>query len=674
MGETILMWVVGGIRHLVFYLDEIVYGFIVDLYDIFRYICGIRITNNAIMNELSTRIGWILGLIMFFYISFDFVQILLDPDKISDKDKGPVSIIKKFLIVIVLLGTSRYIFDLMYNFQDIVLNNDNGNGSIIEKLILPFKVNTSSFGRAITVNFMYNFYTVDDLIDYEIDDSGDVNLKNVADSDMEDYSFSDCIQYTHIMYTTIQNEGSFAIGSECLVEKFESDVSGTTQKKFFIDFNLISLPVGLFVAWTLLMYCVSVGMRVIQLAVLQIISPAAIICYLSPNKENTFIKWFRIYVSTYIDVFIRIAIIDFVVLLSGLILEFNQVSTSGVSLTSKMEFWAQVFMILALLSFAKKAPELFNKLLPDKLQSGLSLGFGTKDRAGLGILGGALGFGTGIAVGGAANAFVGAIDRGKMAATLGKNKRQVAAAALSGLGGGLFRGARYGLQNKGNFMKNIPAGFKAQHDSDVKYEQLIASGGSMHGVLGSKVGSHFGETKGQTYNRRIADLDKMDQFKKDMYAAADEAHEVKSAKDTWEHMTYNAQDWGGNMEAFESAKSDAYDRYRNLRNSFADAAIRGEETYLGGSMDDDDKRYAADILATVSSANAYSKSHSVKRWDKNTDQYVDLGEIRTRSALADASNYAHETKTHIVNSSDYASSIAEDEAAGVSKQRNYGGK
>lgn len=474
------MWAVGGFRTLFFYLDEIVYKFVIDLYDIFRYICGVRVTNNAIMNELSTRIGWVLGLIMFFYISFDFIQILLDPDKISDKDKGPLNIIKKFLVVIVLLGTSRYIFDLMYNFQEIVLSDNNGEGSIIEKLVLPFKVNTSSFGRTITSNFMYNFYKVNDLVDYEEDDdTGVITFNNTDDEDpmMDKYTFSECVTYTYIMYTTIQNEGSFSIGNKCLTEKFEYDV-GSGRMEFFIDFDLISLPVGLFVAWTLLMYCISVGMRVIQLAVLQIVSPAAIICYLSPNKENTFTKWLKLYFSTYIDVFIRIAIIDFVVLLSGLILEFNQ-ATPGGTLTSKMEFWVQVFMILALLSFAKKAPELFKKLLPEKLQSGLSFGIGTEERAGLGILGGALAGGiTGI-IGGVAG---------------GKGLSKVSG-FFSGAVGGVGRGLSAGWTGK-NLRESLANARKNQATANLNRAQRIASGVSLHERLGDSFRDSMGIMSG----------------------------------------------------------------------------------------------------------------------------------------------------------------------------------
>ena len=630
--ETIWMWVVGGFRILCFYLDEIVYGFIMDLYDIFRYICGIRVANNAIMNELSTRIGWILGLIMFFYISFDFVQILLDPDKISDKDKGPVSIIKKFLIVIVLLGTSRYIFDLMYNFQDIVLSNDNGNGSIIEKLILPFKVNTSSFGRAITVNFMYNFYKVSDLIDYEIDDSGVVDLKDVDDTEMKDYKFSDCILYTHLLYTTIQNEGSFSIGNECLIEKFEATSSGSSRKEFFIDFNLISLPVGLFVAWTLLMYCISVGMRVIQLAVLQIISPAAIICYLSPNKENAFMKWLRIYFSTYIDVFIRIAIIDFVVLLSGLILEFNQVSTSGVSLTSKMEFWAKVFMVLALLSFAKKAPELFKKLLPDKLQSGLTFGLGSQDRAGLGILGGALAGGVTGIIGGVAG---------------GKGLSKVSG-FFSGAVGGLGRGLSAGWTGK-NLRDAMSNSRKNQAAANLSRAQRIASGQSWLGSVGDRFRSDLGMTPGGAA-ADTADINTLKEYaglQESIEGYADNNSAVKDLLRAYENIKQGgrikveARDAAGNVlhdkngqiiyrdeddAAFADRIEKARKRYKNAQHAFIEAAANNRTSfnYTDTSGVAHTENFAADDLNASNIQAGINERNRIQRENRSLfESYAD---------------------------------------------------
>ena len=462
--SDIWLWIVGGIRSLFYFLDGAVYGFVINLYNIFRWICGARIVDNSIMNELATRVGFILGLVMFFYISFDFIQILLDPDKLTDKDKGPLNIIKKFLVVIVLLGTSRYIFDLMYNFQNIILSNDDGRGSIIEKLILPYNIETQNFGYALSAQFFTNFYRVDS------------NILLTENKEMDDFTYEECSDFVEILHSDIADRGDFSIGKICLVEKYETKVNGKDVKDFFIDFNLLSLPVGIFVAWMLVMYCISVGMRVIQLIILQIVSPAAIICYLSPKKENTFTKWLKIYFSTYIDVFIRIAIIDFIVLLSGLILEVSNLSSdSGIVATGDMQFWIKVFMIMTLLSFAKKAPELLKKLLPDSMQSGLSFGIRAKDRAGLGILGGALA--------GAATGVVGGFAGGKGFSRF--------TGAISGALGGTGRGIGAGAKGN-NLRESLANARKNQAQANLNRAQRIASGTTLSERAGDFAKGMFG--------------------------------------------------------------------------------------------------------------------------------------------------------------------------------------
>ena len=368
---------IGGFRSIIFFLDSVVYNFIIYIYNVFRWICGSRVVDNAVMNELSVRVGFILGLIMFFYVSFDFIQIIIDPEKITDKEKGPVNIIKKFLIVIVLLGTSRFIFDLMFKFQTIVLDNSDGKGSIIERVILPYDIDTDNFGRAISAQFMSQFYQITD----------DPEAATAPAED--DYTYEECYVAAASLPVLIANYGNveklklklgypvdgqaFNIGYECINERYVVDGA----KKWYIDFDILSIGVGIFVAWILITYCLSVGIRVVQLSLLQIISPAAIICYLSPNKENVFTRWLKVYFSTYVDVFIRIAIIDFVVLLSGLILDSGMsdsfwTSVPGTLPVGKTRFMITVFMIMALLAFAKKFPDLLKQLLPSTMASGLS--------------------------------------------------------------------------------------------------------------------------------------------------------------------------------------------------------------------------------------------------------------------------------------------------------------
>ena len=702
----------GVFRNIIYTLDELIYKLIIDLYDVFRWMCGARIIENDIFNELSVRIGFILGLIMFFYISFDIIQIILDPDKLNDKDKGPLNIIKKFLIVIVLLGTSRYIFDLMFNFQNILLASDDDKGSVIEKLLLPYEIKSKSFGRAISANFMAQFYQITD----DVQD-GDT-LTN-----LDDYDYETCYDFAAQLPSVVATTASFDLGYECLNARYKKSEgeNGKNPTKFYIDFNYLSLPVGIFVAWMLFIYCVSVGIRVIQLAILQIISPAAIICYLSPSQENTFTKWLKLYFSTYIDVFIRVAIIDFVVLLSGLILDQANSSAFWTSAPGAVplgwtKFWIKVFMIMALLSFAKKAPDLIKQLLPANLSSGIGFGIDAKDYAGIGMVGRAAGTAAGIAVGGGVNAIAGGVDRAIMAKKLGKN---AFLAGLSGAGGGLFRGIGHGFQNKGNFLKNIPAGFKAQHEADVKYEELIASGGSARGVLGSKVSEFFGETKGQYYQRVLANADQMDKFKSDMHAAADEIKEVQYLKNAAEEMTQFDNETSSNFSTRQQLMSSNYRAARKAAEALAtggdgrytteeimseeimeeievDSKILGAdgkpmkikkkvgtgkykfktdengnyvtqqvEHTVNIASDDDDRRWAESIRTVVAQADAYSTSHNVELYDPSKGTYVRVGKIKNSSQIGDASNLANSTRSYVNSRPDFPGSQANDAAAGV---------
>ena len=156
----------------------------------------------------------------------------------------------------------------------------------------------------------------------------------------------------------------------------------------------------------------------VQMMVLEVISPAVFISYLSPKDDNNaFSKWISIYISTYIDVFIRIAIINFAATL--IILLFSgadsRVLGDNIAVPGAFAFWEHlnvsnvytkyfyiVIMVLAILSFAKKAPELLKQLLPTNA-SGLSFSGAMKDITGLQ---GLLGFGLG-AVTGTAGSFVG---------------------------------------------------------------------------------------------------------------------------------------------------------------------------------------------------------------------------------------------------------------------------
>ena len=442
-----------GLRIVAYSIDRIFYEFIIKLYNLFRLLCEARIGDKGIIGELATRIGLILGLVMFFYVTFDFIQILIDPDKINDKEKGPLNIIKKFIIVIVLLGTSSFIFDYLHRFQAVILSADGNNVSVLERLILPYDVNTNNFGAAISSNFMQQFYRITD----------DPEAEKSNNQVEEDFTYDICKENAEKLPQEIIRSNSLYSGDFCLNARYKT----SDGSRFYIDFNPLSAIVGIFVAWMLLMYCISVGMRVIQLAFLEIISPVAFVSYLSPKKDSMFGKFWKTYFATYIDVFIRVIIINFIVLLSGLILDISDGGfweSVGNPKDTDTIFWLTVFMILALLSFAKKAPDLIKKFLPESV-SGLSFGVSSKDRAGVGIFGGALaGAVTGLAGGG----FAGASNGGVFGTVAG---------AVGGTVSGTFRGLAAGVKGK-DLRESVSNANKNQTTANLNYGQRLAAGGS----------------------------------------------------------------------------------------------------------------------------------------------------------------------------------------------------
>lgn len=548
--------ILSAFRTLIYYLDQIIYEFIINIYNLFRILCNTRITDDGkIISELAYRIGLILGLVMFFYVTFDFIQILIDPDKIQDKEKGPLNIIKKFIIVIVLLGTSTFIFDYMHRFQEIILHDGNDGVSVIERLILPYEINSDNFGKAISANFMKQFY--------KITGDSDAESATPVESD-EGFTYEVCKENAETLPSKIASYGSMEDGLFCLNARYETD----DGSRFYIEFNLLSLPIGIVVAWMLIMYCISVGMRVIQLMFLEIISPVAFVSYLSPKKDNMFGKFWKVYFATYIDVFIRIAIIDFIVLLSGVILETDNLWESA---SSTETFWLSVFMILALLSFAKKIPDLIKQFLPESV-SGLSFGISSKDRSGLGMIGGALAGGvTGLLGGGIGGAMSGSGIFGKI--------KGAVSGAVSGTAGGVVGGALAGRKGK-DLRDSITTANKNQATANLNRAQLRASGVTRAEQMGNAFRSRFGiEAGGAADTREINTLQSYVGLQDSIEGYADNNSVVKRLKRDYESIQQSGKNAGESDSAFAQRIEDARNRYKDAQHAFINAVVNNDASF-----------------------------------------------------------------------------------------------
>lgn len=202
-------------------------------------------------------------------------------------------------------------------------------------------------------------------------------------------------------------------------------ISDIDDEKLSVSW-LIAIIIGIVVIIYLAVLCIEVVVRSLKLMLLQMISPIAIISYVSP-KDKILGQWVKMYVSTYLDLFIKLFAIKL-----------------GAELIASIKFSGSVIkdliLILGCLVFMKVIPTVISKIFGIDIASG-TLKDSTK------MLKTALGMGA-LATGGI-------IARGVAAATnakgnglgFGANAFNVLKSAVAGGASGLmagYKGTKFG--------------------------------------------------------------------------------------------------------------------------------------------------------------------------------------------------------------------------------------
>lgn len=351
-------------------IAAVMYNFIVDLYNVFMYTARAEILESSFIQGIYNKVGMILGIFMVFKLSFSLIQSLVDPNKFTDEKNGFGGIIKRSVISIVLLGITPSLFRMAFDLQDLIVGSANNTDNIIYKIIVgtaPSK-DAESFGHVIASELYFGFYTeneplkLNEGLEITYPDSGGVQLevhnykylKTAVESGA--MSFKDTVDYL-----SITSSGQYVINWD----------------------GLFAIGFAVFMIYILITYCIQVATRVMQLAYLQLIAPVPILSYIS-DPDGAFKNWTKQCLTTYLDLFIRLAIIYFIITVSTQILEAvgNTESvlfdSTGLEPGSSTLFWVKIFLIIGLLMFGKRVPELLKDLFPNMGGGPASLGFGLK--------------------------------------------------------------------------------------------------------------------------------------------------------------------------------------------------------------------------------------------------------------------------------------------------------
>ena len=551
-------------RTLLYLLCSSIYSLISFVYNMFLTMAYGELLNNDTVLDLFSRVGILLGLIMSVRVAISFIQLLIDPDSIKDKEKGINGIVKKIIIVTVLLGTSNYFFTVLRNVQTLVIKKD-----VIPNILLPKKVNTKNFGFRLSGELFLAFVvpvTVDPLTIDKVN-SDLISLNPFAL--IHDLKGQACNEnYIEKATANLKRNGDYVSLGGCI------NAIGTLdgEEINIINFNwFFCVAVGLCVLWLLLSYCLNLGIRTFQLAVLQIISPFAIIGYLSPKTENTFTRWLKVYFSTYVDVFIRVATLNFFSYLMVLLFQENEYWNSiGIKSDQIIEKgYIKVMMCLALLSFAKKLPEILKEIFPSTGGSGLNLGM--EKASSFAPAGMALGATVGMALG----VGTGAATHYKANKAAGKSGWQLfGATALGGLTGGA-RGANAGRKN-GNPITGISAGLQANRQANNTYNERLLAGGSTLGTFTAMLGDMFGESAGQRDARLLNNYNAVDEAYDDLTKMAEETDVYQEANRSLEAYIHSSG--ASDTEILKRQKG-----LKDLRDQIINAGLEGKSLKIADS-------------------------------------------------------------------------------------------
>ncbi len=492
-GGTILT----GFMKIMLWLDGIIYSFIGWCYEIFLFLAKLQIFNDDEYNGIVRRIYIVLGIIMLFALSYSLLKAVINPDDFAKGDNSLPNIIKNVVVSLVIIAVLPTVFNVAYSVQAVILNSH-----VITKLILNTDNNygeddADAGGRvmAATMYRAFFYFNTDMASDDAYDNSEDKKVEEIVEQLFK--------------YVTLEKHSFLIFGSS----NFRYyDSSGQTEgvnipeyvsSKAITYLWGVSQVAGIFVLWCIVLFCFDLGIRVVKLIFYQLIAPVAVACRVMPGSKAkaVFGNWVKITVTTFLEVFIRVFIMNLGVYLITLISR-NWPDIKAAAFQFDLPHYqatiAEAFIIMGIVAFIRQAPKLIQDIFG--FDSGnLNLGLkGLMERAGNGGALAAAGL-----VGGVAGGFGRRLRDARAAGRSGL------AAARSAIAGGIGGGRRAFMQNlnsksMSDLRKNTTEGINETLAEGQKRDQYRAQFGGVWRGRAQNAKEFLGlGANVETYNRTI---------------------------------------------------------------------------------------------------------------------------------------------------------------------------
>lgn len=315
------------------WLDFNIYSFIEFVTQGIFDIAHLR-SNVNLVETVRDKIYVILGIFMLFKISASLIQYMVNPDMMSDKEKGASKLISRTITMLCMLIALPTIFSLLSRIQTEFLP------------ILPkFLLNTPSSSIESTVSDTSSKMSLTLLKTFFHPYYDESNNYAALDGATEITSLSD-----------FYNKVTVATGSTIPIL---GTVGGYTYEYTFI----LSTIVGVIVLVLLCGIAFDIGIRFFKMLLLEMLAPIPIMSYVDPKsqKDGAFQHWLKELGKTFIDIFLKLGLVYLILFfiaeleIDSLFVDYGAAEGANVSPTRLGLL--KVFMIIALLMFAKQAPK-----------------------------------------------------------------------------------------------------------------------------------------------------------------------------------------------------------------------------------------------------------------------------------------------------------------------------
>lgn len=469
----------------------------------------------------------LVGTFMVFRIIITLLQMVIDPDKVSDKQAGAGKMLSRIVVCFLLLISFNTIYNFMIdkiqpavigpdgfitnfvkvNYTTEPINPNDKKASRYENLQPGYVVVGSVFSSLLDLNTKFVSFTkslVSSAVMPAPTKLVSLIANNVVDEKVCREAKDNEKGYKYDNYSELKKENSsllyypgLAGGAILYMGSVNFYVGYVCALGEMYDLNfVINLIIGLALVVFIFVMCIEIVVRDLKIIVLRVIAPIAFICYLNP-KDKIFNQWLKSFASVYFDLFLKLFSIS---------LATTIITASSDKLTQKH---IGVILILGILTFAKLLPSFISKIFGISGSGSFKESFNMAKK------------GFGLATAGVAAAAVGGVSRGYAAASniqKGEKGRNWAIAKAS-LSGGLsagFSGAKDGWKGKGASSAISTAKSKSR-----AYGDLLGAGVSpkFKDMFKNRAAATFGiATEGEKLKAQLEHIDEVAKAQDDLMA------------------------------------------------------------------------------------------------------------------------------------------------------------